>query len=79
MKDELVDFSLPLEEARRRIVERFEKEYLIQLLAENNGRINITAEAAGIGVRQLHKLMTKYGIRKEEFRLPSSRSDKPES
>jgi len=78
MKEEFVDFSLPLEEARRRIVERFEKEYLVQLLSENNGRINITAKAAGIGVRQLHKLMTKYGIRKEEFRNPSSRSDKPE-
>ncbi len=27
-----------------------------------------TAESAGIGVRQLHKLLTRYGIRKEEFK-----------
>jgi transcriptional regulator with GAF, ATPase, and Fis domain len=37
-------------------------------LTKNNGRINKSAEAAGITSRQLHKLMTRYGIDKEEYK-----------
>ena len=37
-------------------------------MARNHGKINISATEAGITTRQLHKLMSKYGIRKEEFK-----------
>jgi len=67
-ENHLIDISLPLEKARRSVLERFEQCYLEELLTKNQGRINRTADAAGIGVRQLHKLMTKYGIRKEDFK-----------
>jgi DNA-binding NtrC family response regulator len=60
--------ALPLEEVRRRGIETIETQYLKGLLTEHEGRIGKTAQAAGISTRQLHKLMTKYGIRKEEFR-----------
>jgi DNA-binding NtrC family response regulator len=63
-----LDTTLTLATIRRRGVETIERQYLKGLLAENEGRIGKTAEAAGISARQLHKLMTKYGIRKEEFR-----------
>jgi DNA-binding NtrC family response regulator len=63
-----LDTALTLATIRRRGVETIERQYLKGLLAENEGRIGKTAEAAGISARQLHKLMTKYGIRKEEFR-----------
>jgi DNA-binding NtrC family response regulator len=67
-----VDFSggdiLPLAEVRRQGVEELEKRYLMDLLAKNKGRINDSAGLAGITTRQLHKLMTKYGIRKEDFK-----------
>ena len=45
-----------------------EKAYLYELLKKNKGRIRQTAESAGVGVRQLHKLMTKYDLKKEDFK-----------
>jgi len=60
--------SITLGEARRRAIENVERQYLKELLATNKGRINHSAKAAGITPRQLHKLMTRYGIRKEEFK-----------
>ncbi len=64
----LPDTSLTLAQMRQSAVERLETQYLSDLLATKKGRINDTAEAAGITPRQLHKLMTKYGLRKEDFR-----------
>ena len=62
------DMSLTLPEARRKGIEEFERHYLEKLLAENQGKIKGSARAAGISTRQLHKLLTKYGIRKEAFK-----------
>jgi len=58
----------PLAEARRRFVEEAEQTYLRELLSRHKGRIQASAAAAGVSTRQLHKLMRKYGIRKEAFR-----------
>ncbi|MBN1561652.1 sigma-54-dependent Fis family transcriptional regulator [candidate division KSB1 bacterium] len=63
-----IDTSLTLAHIRSRELERIEREYLKEQLANHRGKINATARAAGIGPRQLHKLLTKYGIRKEEFK-----------
>lgn len=60
--------TLPLAKARQIVIEQFEKAYLKDLLKHYHGRINQTAEASGITTRQLHKLLTKYGIHKEEFK-----------
>ena len=60
--------SLSLAEVRRASINVVERQYLRELLAAKKGRINETARAAGITPRQLHKLMTKYGLRKEDFR-----------
>jgi len=38
------------------------------VLAKNQGKIKESASVAGVTTRQLHKLMKRYGIRKEEFR-----------
>jgi DNA-binding NtrC family response regulator len=69
------DISLSLAEVRRTAIEHTERRYLQELLAANNGRIKHTAEAAGISSRQLHKLMKKYGVRKEEFKTPAGLSN----
>jgi len=63
-----VDTSLPLSEVRKRGIEAIERQYLTQLLTLHRGRIKRTANAAAITPRQLHKLLTKYLIRKEEFK-----------
>ena len=69
-----VDVTIPLAEARRRGADDIEKRYLKELLSVHKGRVKTTAEAAGITPRQLHKLMKKHEIRKEDFKS----SDKPE-
>ena len=63
-----IDASLTLAQARQKAVEDIERSYLKELLTQNRGRIKESADAAGITTRQLHKLMAKYGIRKEEFK-----------
>jgi DNA-binding NtrC family response regulator len=69
----LFDASLPLAEIRHRSMADLERTYLRTVLAQYRGSIRKTAEHAGITTRQLHKLMTKYGLKKEFFKntLPS--------
>jgi len=61
----------PLSDARRQNIEAAERNYLKKLLAIHKGRIQKSADAAGVSTRQLHKLLTRYGIRKEDFKIPS--------
>jgi len=63
-----VDTSLTLQEVRQREIERAERQYLNELLFKNHGKIKKTSQDAGIGERQLHKLMHRYGILKEDFK-----------
>jgi DNA-binding NtrC family response regulator len=63
-----VDTRMPLAEARKTALEDFERHYIKELMARNRGRINASAFEAGISTRQLHKLMSRYGIRKEEYK-----------
>jgi DNA-binding NtrC family response regulator len=57
---------------RDRAKEEAERVYLKDALTRCRGRINTTAEAAGITPRQLNKLMTRHGLRKEDFRAKPS-------
>jgi DNA-binding NtrC family response regulator len=59
-----------LHDARHASIEAVERQYLILRLTEHRGQLNAVAKAAGIGVRQLHKLMVKYDLHKENFRRP---------
>ena len=63
-----VDATLTLADFRKKGVEDLERRYLKEVLTRHSGKINRSADEAGISARQLHKLLTKYGIRKEEFK-----------
>jgi DNA-binding NtrC family response regulator len=63
-----LDVSQTLAEARRRGIEQLERRYLKELLARNKGRIKASASVAGVSTRQLHKLLTKHGIKKEAYK-----------
>jgi DNA-binding NtrC family response regulator len=63
-----IDAHLPLTEARQKAIKNFERQYLKELISRNKGKINKSAEEAVVSTRQLHKLMLKYGIRKEDFK-----------
>ncbi|MBI9085857.1 MAG: sigma-54-dependent Fis family transcriptional regulator [Desulfobacterales bacterium] len=57
-----------LAEVRARGVENIERQYLKEVLSVNRGRIDKSAREAGISTRQLHKLLKKYDIRKEDHK-----------
>ena len=63
-----VHTRIPLADARRIALDNFERQYIKELLTRNRGKIKNSAFEAGITTRQLHKLMSKYGIRKEEYK-----------
>ncbi|MFH2219649.1 MAG: sigma-54 dependent transcriptional regulator [Pseudomonadota bacterium] len=58
-----------LSEARREAIEDFERQYIKGLISRNKGKINTSAVEAGVSTRQLHKLMQKYTIRKQDFKI----------
>jgi DNA-binding NtrC family response regulator len=53
---------------RKKGIEEIEKNYLMDLLNETMGRIKLASETAGITTRQMHKLLTKYNIHKEDYK-----------
>ncbi len=63
-----IDSAETLANARLKAVDEFERQYIKELLKRNKGKINKSAEEAGVSTRQLYKLMTKHAIRKEDFR-----------
>jgi len=65
---EQIDIDSPLSQVRKIHMEAIEKQYLQQLLIKNKGKIRDSALQAGIGERQLNKLMSKYGLNKKEFK-----------
>jgi len=57
-----------LTQVRSRAVDMAEVRYLREVLALNKGRVDQSAAMAGVTTRQLHNLLTKHGIHKEEFK-----------
>ena len=66
--DDKIDISRPLAEVRRISLERVEKKYLEELLEKTGGKLKDTAAAAGMTSRNLHNLMTKYGLDKKSYK-----------
>jgi len=63
-----VDVASSLNQARTAALEMVDRQYLTQLLTRYQGKINHSAEAAGITPRMLHNLLTKYQINKKDFK-----------
>jgi two-component system response regulator AtoC len=62
------EFGLPLLDARARLVERFEREYLTRLLRLHKGKVGEVARAAGIAERNLYEKLKGYGISRDDYR-----------
>jgi DNA-binding NtrC family response regulator len=63
-----VQAHLPLAEARRQAIDDFERQYLKELFSRHKGRVNRSAEEAGVSTRQLNKLMVRHGIKKDVYK-----------
>jgi len=57
--------ELPFKEAKAALIEGFEREYLVHLLARHKGNISRAAAEAGIDRNYIHRLVKKYGIEVE--------------
>jgi DNA-binding NtrC family response regulator len=55
-------------DARQRLLDEFEREYLTTLLLESRGRIAEVAGRSGLNARTLYDLMRKHDLRKEVFK-----------
>jgi len=67
-----IDVSLPLAEVRHKVLDDVERSYLKELLAIHKGRIDKTAEHAGLSTRQIRNLLTRHGLDKRTFKPPGS-------
>jgi DNA-binding NtrC family response regulator len=63
-----------LEEARRAVVEAFEREFVAQTLKATGGNVTEAARRAGIERQSFQRLMGKHGIASEGFRGDAART-----
>ena len=61
-----IDTSLPFKEAKQKIVEVFEKDYLEELLRRNNFNVSKASREAKIDRKHLRNLLKKYNITAED-------------
>jgi DNA-binding NtrC family response regulator len=54
--------SLPFKDAKARLVEDFERRYIVEVLGKYQGNISRAATHSGIDRRSLHRLLAKYEI-----------------
>ncbi|NIR52558.1 sigma-54-dependent Fis family transcriptional regulator, partial [candidate division KSB1 bacterium] len=61
-------FDLPFHQAKADLVEAFEREYLIKLLAKHKGVISQAAREAGLNRKNFRAKMEKWEIDSDDFR-----------
>ncbi len=66
-RDETVQSRI-FKEAKREVVERFERAYLREILERNAGNVTAAAQQAGMLRSALQRLLRKYEIRSAEYR-----------
>jgi two-component system response regulator AtoC len=60
--------TLRFRQAKRRVVDRFEKDYLRQLLQRHAGNVTAASQQAGMLRSALQRLLRKHGLKSSEFR-----------
>jgi DNA-binding NtrC family response regulator len=68
MTEIAIDTCDTLAAVRQKGLAEIERRYLKEILSRNKGKINASASEAGVGTRQLNKLMHKYNLDKGIFK-----------
>jgi DNA-binding NtrC family response regulator len=56
------ELSLPFHEGKRRVVDRFERDYLGRLLARCKGNVSEVARVCGLSRQSCHRLLDRHGL-----------------
>ena len=62
-----IDLRMPFHDAKQMLVDRFEREYLANLVARTGGNMSESARQAGIDRTTLYRLMDKHNLAREAF------------
>ena len=60
-----VDTTVPFKEAKRRVVDEFDRRYVTALLEKHGGNISEVSRAAGVDRMSIYKLLARLGIRED--------------
>jgi DNA-binding NtrC family response regulator len=65
-------FTLPFKEAKERLIEEFQVQYIARALARNGGNISQAAKDSGVKRQYLHRLIRETNIDSKAFKKPDS-------
>lgn len=65
-----VNTELTYMEAKQRLVEKFSRAYLAEVLAQHSGNVTAAARQCGMNRQSLQRLMRQYGLQTGDFRKP---------
>jgi DNA-binding NtrC family response regulator len=63
-------FTLPFKEAKDRLIEEFQTQYIARALARHGGNVSQAARDSGVKRQYLHRLMRETNIASKAFRKP---------
>jgi DNA-binding NtrC family response regulator len=63
-------YAMPFKEAKDRLIEKFQTEYISRILARNEGNISQAAKESGLKRQYLHRLIREISIDSRSFRKP---------
>ena len=58
----------PFKKAKQQVVEKFERDYLINCIREADGNVSSAAQRSGIDRKNFYEKMNKYGINPQEYK-----------
>lgn len=64
----MTDFSASFPDAKRTVVDGFEREYVAAVLQRHGGNVSRSAQQAGIDRSSFQRLMRKHGVHSDDFR-----------
>jgi DNA-binding NtrC family response regulator len=71
--------GLPYKNAKASVLERFNIEYLTDLLARNRGNVTKAAKECGLERQALQQVLRRYGIKSRDFQASDERDPNPEN
>ena len=62
-----IDTAIPFSESKKRIVDHFERSYLLRALRENDGNVSRTANSIGMVRQSLQQKIRELDLRSEDW------------